>query len=318
LISAHEAAAASAGGLALALPPERAIVQSRLLTVVLKGGPGAFEEIRVSVNDMKQAVAPRSFKQNTACYEGIRLSPGMNTIRIAGFKKGKKIEEITTQVFFYSELSDNSRGAPAGFKKYSFHVGGNEKKCASCHALDFSKAADQQEPARSPCYQCHKKILSEFTVLHPPAAEWSCLMCHDGKAKNPKLAVAEPDDKSCSNCHDTSWGGKKYLHAPTAAGACTTCHNPHAADRPYVLRKETVDLCASCHAEILLQPHVIAGFSGNGGHPLKKSPDPFNPAKDFTCASCHNPHASNSEALLEGFDDSMSMKQFCLSCHKNF
>jgi predicted CXXCH cytochrome family protein len=316
LLSSSPGSAAFAG-LAVAQPPERSIVQGGLLIIVLlKSPPGLVDEIQISVNNRKQSLAPKTFTQDVVCYDGISLSYGLNTVKIAGFKNNKKTEEITRQVFYQDDLSTGTISIPAGFKTYRFHIDEYEKECSTCHGLDFHKAEDSQDPLRSPCYVCHKKMLSEYKFTHGPSAVWSCLMCHDGKSKTPKLAVIKPDEKSCSACHDTSWDNKKYKHAPTAAGACTTCHNPHATNRQYFLRMETGDLCASCHEEILRKPHVIGSFSGNGGHPLKRSPNPFNRTKDFTCASCHNPHASNSLVFLDAFDESKSTMQFCASCHK--
>ncbi len=306
---------AAVDGLVINQPPERSIVQSALLIVVLKGSPDLVDEIQVTVNNGKQRIVQKKFKQDIVCYDGIRLSYGLNTVKISGFKNKKKTEEITRQVFYQDDLSTGSISVPAGFKAYRFHSDENEKQCSSCHGLDFRKAEDPQDPPQSPCYLCHKKMLSEYAFTHGPSALWSCLMCHDGKSNNQKLAVAAPVAPICGGCHEISWGKMKYKHAPTAAGACTTCHSPHAADRQYFLRKDTVELCASCHEEIFSRPHVIVSFSGNGGHPLQNRPDPSHPGKYLTCASCHSPHGGNSPVFLNNYDESMPMKRFCTSCH---
>jgi predicted CXXCH cytochrome family protein len=307
---------ASVTGLAFVQPPERSVVQSEMLIVILKGHPDMVDEMQISVNNKKQVIAPKTFRQDVVCYDGIRLSYGLNTVKITGFKNNKETEEITRQFFYQDDLSTGSISIPAGFKTYRFHIDEQEKSCSSCHGLDFRKAEDPKDPLQSPCYQCHKKMLSENQFTHGPSSVWSCLTCHDKKSKKPKLAVIKPDVKSCSACHDTSWGNKKYQHAPTAAGACTTCHNPHASNWEYFLRKEAGDLCASCHEEILRKPHVSGSFSGNAGHPLHRSPNPFDRHKDFTCASCHNPHASNSPVFVDAYDESKSIKKFCTTCHK--
>ncbi len=305
-----------AGSISVTMPPDKAIVKSGMLIVVLKGAPDLVDEIQISVNNRKQSLVQRKFKRDFACYDGIRLSYGLNTVKVSGFKNNEKTEEITRQIFYQDDLSTGSISIPAGFKSYRFHIDEQEKGCSSCHGLDFRKSEDPKDPLQSVCYQCHKKMLSEYQFSHGPSAVWSCLMCHDGKAKKPKLAVVKPDEKSCSACHDTSWDHKKYRHAPTAAGACTTCHNPHASNRQYFLRMETGDLCASCHEEILRKPHVIGSFSGNAGHPLKRSPNPYNRTKDFNCVSCHNPHASESPVFVDAYDESKSIKKFCTTCHK--
>ena len=307
---------ASAGGFAILFPPDRSFVQSELINVVTRGWPTDVDEIQLSVNGTKQSIAAKQSTRLVSCYDGIHLSYGMNKIKITTLKRGKKTEELTTQVFFRTDLSPDSSSAPAGFKEYLFHTDTNEQECISCHPLDFRNTGDKQGPDQSPCHQCHKKILSDYKFVHGPSAVWSCLMCHDGTSRRPKLAVAKPDDKICLNCHENMMEKKKYMHGPSAAGACTTCHNPHAADEPYFLRKSVMDLCGSCHEEIFFRPHVIVSFSGQGGHPLYRSPDPLNPGRDLTCVSCHSPHAGNSAAFLNGYDESRPLQAFCTSCHR--
>ena len=156
--------------------------------------------------------------------------------------------------------------------------------------------------------------MANYRFVHGPAAVWSCTACHETRGSGRKLSVRQPDEKVCLPCHENDWSKKKYLHGPTAAGNCTACHNPHASNENYFLRLNTADLCVACHDDIASKPHVISGFSGVAGHPVRKSPDPFNPGSDFTCASCHNPHATDFPFMLSG--DSSSMFQYCQSCHK--
>lgn len=311
-------AAPSVSGLSIVLPPDKSSVESSVISVVLNGWQTMVDEITISVNNRKQDVTTKKFERYDMCYDGIRLSYGVNNITITGFKNGRKVHELTTRVFFRSDLSPSASNAPDGFKQYLFHTGENEKKCSPCHELNFRNSGDRQQgPDQSPCYVCHKKILSGYKFVHGPAAVWSCLMCHDGKSKNPKLAVASPVSQFCANCHENSWDSGKYLHAPTAAGSCTACHNPHAADKPYFLRMSAGNLCLSCHEEIPTRPHVISSFSSERGHPLKGRPDPLKPGEDLTCTSCHNPHGGNSSVFLNGYDEAKKpIKFFCMSCHK--
>jgi hypothetical protein len=90
LLSSSPGSAAFAG-LAVAQPPERSIVQGGLLIIVLlKSPPGLVDEIQISVNNRKQSLAPKTFTQDVVCYDGISLSYGLNTVKIAGFKNNKK------------------------------------------------------------------------------------------------------------------------------------------------------------------------------------------------------------------------------------
>jgi predicted CXXCH cytochrome family protein len=303
--------------IAVVSPPDKAIVESELISVVLRLGRDDVDQVQITVNRRKLPFLARPYNQHYLCKDGIQLSYGMNIINVAGFKDGRKVDEVATQVFYNSDLAQSSADAPAGFRKYSFHVDSYEKTCVPCHQLDFSKIdADSSTGEKSPCFTCHKMILANYAFVHGPAAVWSCLMCHDGKSRDPKLAVLKPDENVCVNCHENFWENKKYKHGPTAAGSCTTCHNPHASNNRKFLRLPPGDLCVACHSDVLSRPHVISGFSGNGGHPVRKLSDPFHPGREFNCESCHNPHASNSPVFLNGYDNSTDIHYFCLTCHK--
>ena len=304
------------GNLAVVVPPDKAITESELISIVVRLAGNAVDQLQISVNNRKQPLTARPYNQHYACKDGIQLSYGLNKIKVVGLKDGKKVEEVNTQVFYRTELAQTSSGVPPGFKQYSFHVGSNEKTCTPCHQLEFNKS-DAKTPSgeQSPCFTCHKKLLTNYIFVHGPAAVWSCLTCHEGKSRNPKLAVLKPDGKVCVNCHEYSWENKKYQHGPTAAGSCTTCHNPHASNNANFLRLSPGDLCVACHEDVLSRPHILTGFSGNG-HPVRKYPDPFNPGREFNCVSCHNPHGGNSQRFLNGYDNSMEMQDFCMTCHK--
>jgi predicted CXXCH cytochrome family protein len=275
-----------------------------------------FDELRVLVNDSRQWETRKSVSRYVLCFDGIHLSYGLNRIRVAGFKKGKQAGEIVFTVYFRSDISAEANEAPGGYKQYLFHTAINEKSCASCHQLDFRRMSEmQQEDGPSPCYQCHKKMLSEYTMAHGPAAVWSCAICHDVRSSDPKLAVATPSSRICVDCHETNWGTFKYMHGPTAAGSCTLCHNPHASNIRHFLRTGTVNLCSSCHEDVLRTPHVLVSFSGIGGHPVSNRLDPSRTGAYLTCASCHNPHGGNSATFLNNYDESKSIKVFCRTCH---
>jgi len=296
-------------------PPDRSVVHSAEIALALKLPANYVDELQVSVNGRRVKLPKKELKQYTTCYDGLSLSFGMNTIKIVGVKGGKKVEEVQEQVFFRSDLSSIAATPPAGFRKYLFHDYAYEKACAPCHELDFSKASrGESAPEDSPCYQCHKKLLSNYLTVHGPAAVWSCLSCHD-PAGTPKLTVPKPEGKICEGCHENSWHSMKFEHGPSAAGDCATCHDPHASDHPYFLRTPRGEVCLGCHEEILTKPHVTAGFSGSGGHPVRKAMDPYHPGKDFSCVSCHNPHAGSSWTFLIGYDGKSAITTFCVTCH---
>jgi predicted CXXCH cytochrome family protein len=305
----------SAGQLRVLSPREGSFVESALVNVIVQIEGKGIDEIRLTGSEKSQNPARKQMDIFHVSFAGVHLSPGMNTLKIIALKEGKRVEEMDYPLFFRSDLSSAASSAPSGFARYYFHTPDNERRCSPCHQLDFTKAAENPpSPSQSPCYVCHKKIMTNYRFVHGPSAVWSCPVCHDTRSTGRKLGVKEPDDKVCSPCHENDWHAKKFMHGPTAAGNCTACHNPHAADEPCFLRLNSADLCVSCHADTASRPHLVSGFSGNAGHPVRKSPDPLNPGRDFNCASCHNPHATNYPYFLSS--DHTSMFQFCQSCHK--
>jgi predicted CXXCH cytochrome family protein len=308
-------AQATAGHLTVISPTERSFVESSSVSIIVQLDGKGIDDLKLSGNGKSENPARKQMDIFHVSFEGVHLSPGMNSLKITAYKEGKRVEEIEYPLFFRSDLSAANNTAPSHFTRYYFHTPENEKRCAPCHQLDFTKAvANPPSPGQSPCFICHKRILTNYRFVHGPAAVWSCPVCHDTRSTGRKLGVTQPDEKICAPCHENDWRTKKYMHGPTAAGNCTACHNPHAAEEPSFLRLNTADLCVSCHEDTASRPHLISSFSGNAGHPVRKSPDPFNPGRDFTCASCHNPHATNYPVLLNS--DNSSMFQFCQSCHK--
>ena len=308
-------ASPESGGLALLSPRDKSFVETGLVTLVVRIDFKGINDVKVALNGKNLDAAGNPAGNFHVAFDDIRLSPGMNSLRITGYKDGKKVDERNCLLFFRSDLDPIAGTPPSGFARYYFHTAGNEKGCSPCHRLDFSRTAENPaEPRQSPCHDCHRKLMANYRFVHGPAAVWSCTACHETRGSGRKLSVRQPDEKVCLPCHENDWSKKKYLHGPTAAGNCTACHNPHASNENYFLRLNTADLCVACHDDIASRPHVISGFSGIAGHPVRKSPDPFNPGRDFTCTSCHNPHATDFPFMLSG--DSSSMFQYCQSCHK--
>jgi predicted CXXCH cytochrome family protein len=305
----------NSGGLALLSPRDRSFVETGLVTLVVRLDGKGINAVKVILNGKNQDAAGKPEGNFHVVFDEIRLSPGMNTLKITGNKDGKRVNEMECRLFFRNGLDPIAGPPPSGYERYYFHTAENERKCTPCHRLDFTATAENPaEPVQSPCYGCHGKLLTNYRFVHGPAAVWSCTVCHESRAAGRKLAVRQPDEKVCAPCHENDWRKRKYLHGPTAAGNCTACHNPHASNEIYFLRLNTADLCVACHEDTASKPHVISGFSGVAGHPVRRSPDPFNPDRDFTCASCHNPHATGFPYLLNG--DHTSMFDYCQGCHK--
>ncbi len=320
-------AEASQNNITLNYPPDKTVMEFDLLSISLTVPQGSADLIKVNINDQEKVeIIPDS---NFECFS-IPLKVGINRINISAIKENKQADEIIMSVFRRSELISAYKDPPAGFKKDYFHMK-NHIKCAACHTLEPSES--DRKPVNiaafpteilvygkdvaattSTCYSCHKGLTS-YPFVHGPTAVWSCLSCHDPQT-NPKYSVKKPDTKVCFSCHieqKEGWYTKKYFHGPFNTGKCAICHSPHASENPFNLVKTTWDLCLSCHIDKGSGKHIVKGFFVTYYHPTHGKPDPLRKGKELTCASCHEPHTSDSPRLLRlnvgsGF-------ALCKKCH---
>jgi len=296
-------------------PPPNSYIENEHLSIILEPGNQGADQIRITTG--KKPPLNISVRSGSAkvCF-GVSLDKGMNTIQITGLKQGKIVAQTERTVFFRSDLFPKFRVPPAEFERYYFHFIDNEKSCASCHDMEPTLSSLRPEsPKQSPCHTCHATKSSD-AFTHNPAAQWTCFACHEVLRGERKYTSPKPDQKVCYPCHNyevRDWKKKKLMHGPTAVGHCTLCHNPHGSKWPALLRMQTTDLCVNCHEDKASGAHVIAGFYGKG-HPVRRVKDPFNPKREFTCAGCHNPHAGDSQSLLN--HDNSNMTTYCTICHK--
>ena len=299
-------------------PPDRSVVTGEQLVLVLSLDGTRLGAVDIFVNNRRQKTVAVPQNKNVVCIDGITLSTGYNSIKAVTTYEKKKVGELNLTVLLSTPLSPTWDSPPEGFKAYLFHGSANTKVCAPCHTIDFSTASDAAETGeKSPCYVCHKKLLSPYPVAHGPAAVWSCLTCHTSSPKKGKAGALTANKRVCVECHDqpmSLWQSKKYIHGPLVDGDCVTCHNPHASDFRSLLRLSAYDLCTSCHDQILLTPHVISGFSERKGHPLRLPRDPLKPGSEFSCISCHNPHAGDSPFFLAHYKLE-TRDEYCRTCH---
>ena len=209
------------------------------------------------------------------------------------------------------------------FSKKTVHaaVGMGCTSCHDPHASQFERLLSAKYGEL--CYQCHDKTMFTKKTVHA-AIGMGCTGCHSPHShKNEKLLIAAIPDL-CFNCHDKGEFSRKNVHAAIDMG-CQTCHTPHSTDNPGLLVKGPYELCLDCHDAVKKSPHAIAGF-GKTGHPLgrlkksvktkKKEPvmDPRREGRIFFCASCHNPHSSDSMKLYRY--PAKSSMELCAHCHK--
>jgi predicted CXXCH cytochrome family protein len=317
-----------ASTLTLNYPFDRVVMDLELLSISLKVQKDAVSFIKVYVNNVeaKQIVPDLEYE----CFT-VNLFPGKNRIHIVAEKDGIVNDTIVFEVFRRSNLLSEYSKAPYGFNKDYFHMRKNTE-CRNCHTLDPSDSdvrpinittfrtevhEDEISASRSTstCYSCHKAITS-YPYVHGPASVWSCLTCHNPDAR-PVYAVKKPDTEICFQCHTEQkqdWSSKKIIHGPVNTGNCAICHSPHSAQNPFNLVKPTWDLCVSCHEGKGTGRHIIAGYVYGSSHPTRDKPDPLRKGKEMSCASCHNPHASDYPKLWAL--NAKSAFILCQKCHK--
>jgi predicted CXXCH cytochrome family protein len=186
--------------------------------------------------------------------------------------------------------------------------------CTGCHNPHSSKNAKLlvSEPPGL-CVNCHDKKKFENKTVHAPVAGGMCTACHSPHSTDtPKLLVSEPPGL-CFDCHDKAEFMRKNVHMPVQGGMCLQCHSRiHASHEPSLLGKRINALCIECHAGIAKSPHAIRGFT-KAGHPLEGKKDPLRKDRQFSCASCHDPHSSDSTKLFRF--KAQGTYDLCRHCH---
>jgi predicted CXXCH cytochrome family protein len=309
------------------------VMEFNLVSISLSLPQGSADLIEIRVNNKKKvSIVPR---QKFEC-SFVSLELGINEINITAKKEAIIVDEAALRVFRRSDLVSKYTKSPAGFQKDYFHVR-DHPRCAACHHILEHREADKKPiniemfaaeisknktvvPPESTCYSCHRGMTS-YPFVHGPNFVWSCLTCHNSHAE-PRYSVKFPFSELCYKCHveqKQKRSGKKNYHAPYINNKCGICHNPHASENPYRLVKPTWLLCVSCHPDQGDGRHIIAGFFWRGSrrnrHPTHGVLDPLREGQELTCASCHNPHASNSSKFIRlnadrGFE-------LCGKCHIN-
>ncbi|GBE03876.1 doubled CXXCH motif [bacterium BMS3Abin09] len=321
--------AANAGQEVIVLhtPPDRTVIEYDILNLSLEVTKGAVDLIKVTVDgkDRKEIVPDLGFE----CFSVILNKLGTSTVEVSAFKGETLVATFVRNVFRRSDLVGEYRKPPLSFKISGFHMEAHPE-CRKCHVLEVSGydkkpispstfasekfSSEQIFAATSTCYSCHKSITKK-PYVHGPASVWSCLSCHDNNAAI-RYSVRKPVKDVCYGCHveqKKEWNSKKYIHGPVNVGKCTICHSPHSSNYAFNLFKSTWDLCVNCHAEKATGQHVLGDTMFKKGHPTKGRKDPVRIGKELTCASCHNPHASNYPHLW-AFEVN-DVFELCKKCH---
>ena len=183
--------------------------------------------------------------------------------------------------------------------------------CAVCHdphSSDLPGLLRKEKPADT-CFLCHADDVTGREVVHKPVADGRCTACHAPHGAPNEFSLTRGSGKiACYACHKPVDGGKNK-HAVLERSGCVACHDPHATNNPFLLPKPINALCQTCHPQILDGTHV-SNFIAKG-HKIAGGPDPRNIDRDFSCASCHNPHGSDSPKLLRYGEGTMESCDWC-------
>jgi len=202
--------------------------------------------------------------------------------------------------------------------------------CTSCHEPHSGPHESLlKNKMEDICAECHEEIgakMKKARTRHLPMyRKEACGSCHLIHFGDHKKLLQFPEKELCLDCHgkdDTSKAGglknikkelenKKNHHGPIKDDKCSTCHDPHGSAYPRLLtgaypsdfyanyKPGIYGFCLGCHEENLLrfaETTVNTQFrNGNNNlhyvHSARK-------LKGRTCRTCHDPHASDGDKLI--------------------
>lgn len=186
--------------------------------------------------------------------------------------------------------------------------------------LAAARPARTAAPAPPTCGDraCHGALVKRDRA-HSPVQDGDCGSCHRAVA-----GASHPDSSRadftlvkrgaalCADCHDPFAGSS--VHAPVEEGECLACHDPHGSGRPALARREVNAMCFECHEAKSFAVHAVVGVDLGSGHPLSGPRDPARKSGAFSCASCHDPHATNTPHLWK-FGATTTF-DLCGHCHQ--
>ena len=195
---------------------------------------------------------------------------------------------------------------------------------ASAQTIQNTQNQQSATPATNVCLACHNNpvVTSVFETAHgnssipgsQPAIR-GCASCHgastahagamqapsvvfgDGSSRFPASNV-QAQNQACLTCHQTRetvhWTASVHQSADLS---CASCHTVHAGHNTVLNQLNDSSICLSCHLEQRSQ------LSRRSHHPVTEGL--------MSCNDCHNPHGSDTVALLSR----STVNETCTGCH---
>ncbi len=255
-----------------------------------KGTPGPGYRI-----DMSKKVVHAAFKRTDClgCHEGGHSSDNLKLLK----------KNAVDLCYGCHERRDKNR------HPHSAVVLGDCAVCHDPHSSDNAKLV-AKPTIQETCFLCHQDDLTGRKFVHAPVVK-GCDQCHDPHGAQSRFALKGGEGKAaCYKCHKPVDGGK-VKHAALERYGCTGCHDPHGTGRPAMMADAVNKVCTGCHPDQASGRHVT-NITGDGHVVGGDLNDPRRPGRDFTCASCHNPHGSDNPKL---FYLGATPMESCDGCH---
>ena len=121
-------------------------------------------------------------------------------------------------------------------------------------------------------------------------AAWLCVGFAFAAQRKAQVKIASGQSCVSAGCHQ-DFGKGKHVHPAMEDEECESCHEQQGKKHAFEYPAEDNDLCYECHDT----------------HDKKNQ----HPALEDGCTTCHNPHQSDTEFMLEAD----SMEELCFTCH---
>jgi predicted CXXCH cytochrome family protein len=271
------------------------------LANLMKGAQNAdFQYVLLHLRGWKDSLYSTTFDDPSADSRSlykiqVHLLAGTNALYFA--PSGRKSDAIEFTKNYQNEF------LPLDSRTWHFHNSDLEKGCTTCH--DGLPSSFNGDSMKADCATCHK-ALAGGAYKHSPVEMNECEDCHSWSVEKKAMIVTKGMPDACYDCHEQRRAQVDSSAVPhPVAGDCLTCHSPHSTRNEHILKKDIYALCSSCHPEYTLNHPV-------GHHPVRFLKIANQGNKEISCVSCHQPHGSQNQSLLNVSGGRMMV---CLQCH---